>query len=273
MKDAHEEYENQDQDYRGDPFLEYENRLEEIKNLNDGNSSFSIYDASDDVERTLVKETRKKLQCRAYYRSDDKIWSLFREIILPHVTFLNILKISPVNGDGPIRYYFRIYFDYFENKLKLPVHSSSSIKNNDKSSSSSNRQISQQKFKRDVHDYMPKCPFTSIKDERVLTASHIKPYKKCEEEGRLDEAEDPMNGLTLSPTYDRLFDNGYITFKDNGELICGTQFNNYTWSKLNINPNSKLILNIYPKGREKYLEYHRNEIFKDNIVEVYINEK
>lgn len=270
MKDSYEEYENQYQDYKKNPFLEYTNRLKAINDLSEGNSSFSIYDASDDEERTLVKETRKKLQYRAYYRSDDDIWDLFRKITLPHVTFLNILKISPVHGDNSIRYYFRIYFDYFDNQLKLPNNLTSTLKINEKSISSSNRQINQEKFKRDVHSYMPKCPFTEITDERLLTASHIKPYKQCENEGRLDEAEDPKNGLTLSPTYDRLFDKGYITFKENGELICGTQFSTYTWSRLNINPNSKMILEIKPKGREKYLEYHRKEVFKDNIVEVYV---
>tara|TARA_A100001015_G_scaffold238457_1_gene271448 strand:+ start:153 stop:818 length:666 start_codon:yes stop_codon:yes gene_type:complete len=221
----------------------------------------------------LVKETRQKLQYRAYYRSDDDIWDLFRKITLPHVTFLNILKISPVYGDGTIRYYFRIYFDYFDNELKHQNILKSNLKINDKSIPSSNRQINQEKFKNDVHSYMPKCPFTSIKDERLLTASHIKPYKQCENEGRLDEAEDPKNGLTLSPTYDRLFDKGYITFKDDGELICGTQFNTYTWSRLNIKPNSKMILDIKPEGREKYLNYHRKEVFKDNIVEVYVMSK
>ena len=67
-----------------------------------------------------------------------------------------------------------------------------------------------------------------------------------------------------TPTWDRLFDKGYITFKDNGELICGTQISNYTWSKLKINPSSTNKFNFNSSGkRSKYLKYHRENIFLD----------
>ena len=71
--------------------------------------------------------------------------------------------------------------------------------------------------------------------------------------------------MSLTPTYDKLFDQGYITFKDNGDLVCGTLLSNYTWEKLNINPNAINNLRIYPENRGKYLEYHRKYIFQDNI--------
>ena len=109
---------------------------------------------------------------------------------------------------------------------------------------------------------MPQCPFTYISEYRLLVASHIKPWKVCINEQRIDEADDYLNGLSLSPTYDWLFDQGYITFNDEGELICGTQFSSYTWDKLSINPNSKNKLRIYPEGREKYLDFHRKQIFQ-----------
>jgi putative restriction endonuclease len=112
---------------------------------------------------------------------------------------------------------------------------------------------------------MPQCPFTKITDERLLIASHIKPYNICIKANKEDEALDYLNGLSLSPTYDKLFDQGYITFSNKGELICGTQLSSYTWEKLNINPNSKNKMRIYPEGREDYLEYHRKHVFLDNI--------
>ena len=99
----------------------------------------------------------------------------------------------------------------------------------------------------------------------VLIASHIKPYRTCINEDNVGEAIDYLNGLALSPTYDKLFDQGYITFTDNGELICGTQLTAYTWERLRINPNAKNVLRIYPEKREKYLDYHRNYVFQDDI--------
>ncbi len=90
-------------------------------------------------------------------------------------------------------------------------------------------------------------------------------YKVCIDENREDEALDYLNGLSLSPTYDKLFDQGYLTFANDGKLICGTQLSTLTWEKLNINPNAKNIMRIYPQKREKYLEYHQKYVFLDDI--------
>jgi len=40
---------------------------------------------------------------------------------------------------------------------------------------------------------MPQCPFTFISDERLLIASHIKPYKVCIEENNIEESIDYLN--------------------------------------------------------------------------------
>ena len=58
---------------------------------------------------------------------------------------------------------------------------------------------------------------------------------------------------------------GISLFTDRGELICGTQLSAYIWEKLNINPNAKNKMRIYPEDREVYLEYHRKYVFQDNI--------
>ncbi|MGB0931073.1 MAG: HNH endonuclease [Chitinophagales bacterium] len=114
---------------------------------------------------------------------------------------------------------------------------------------------------------MPQCPFTKISKRELLVASHIKPYSVCMNEDNIEEATDYLNGLAFTPTYDKLFDQGYITFTDKGELICGTQISAYTWSKLRINPNAKNVMRIYPEKREKYLAYHRKYVFQDNLDE------
>ena len=87
-------------------------------------------------------------------------------------------------------------------------------------------------------------------------------------ENKKQEALHHLNGLALTPTYDRLFDQGYITFTDEGELICGTQLSPMTWSRLNINPNSRKKMRIFPEDRSLYLEYHRKHVFQGNIDEL-----
>lgn len=110
--------------------------------------------------------------------------------------------------------------------------------------------------------------FMEIANTLLLIASHIKPYNICMKEDKPKEAGDYLNGLALSPTYDKLFDQGYITFTDKGELLCGTQLSAYTWEKLRINPNAKNLMRIYPENREKYLEFHRKYVFQDNIDDI-----
>ena len=54
----------------------------------------------------------------------------------------------------------------------------------------------------------PFCPITMINDERLLIASHIKPWAVSSDDEKLD----PKNGFMLSPLYDKLFDRGLMTF-------------------------------------------------------------
>lgn len=266
LDDAKAEYYSQEQIYHNDISTFYDERYNEVQDLNTEYIYFSIYDASDNI-------TQK--QNRGYIRSDDKIWKIWRELILPKISYLSILKLFPVSpteeNNKPI-FYFRILLDY---QFRTFVHPSAlliieedlpvveEIEEIKKS-----YRIGQERYRRSVIEYMPQCPFSKITDERILIASHIKPYSVCIREKREDQALDYLNGLALSPTYDRLFDQGYITFSDSGELICGTQLSAYTWDKLNINPTAKNKMRIFPENREYYLDYHRKHVFLDEITDL-----
>jgi putative restriction endonuclease len=262
MKDAKTEYYQQEQHYRNDISKYYQKKVQEIDELVSDKVFFSIYDASDNLSKT---------QNRGYIRSDDKVWKLWRELILPGISYLSILKLVPIgNQKAEPLFYFRILLDYqfrsfihpksldTEQELEKEEIKTSAVKK-------PTHRIGSEKYRRDVINHMPQCPFTKITDERLLIASHIKPYSVCIKNNEKDEALDYLNGLALSPTYDKLFDQGYITFTDNGELICGTQLSAYTWEKLSINPNAKNKMRIFPEKREIYLDYHRNNVFQDDI--------
>lgn len=270
MQDAQVEYSKQEQLYHNniaDYFWEY---MESIESLESEINYFSIYDVSDFVETN---------RWRWYIRSDDAIWNIWRKIILPKISYLSILKIKPLQSEseGDFSFYFRILLDY---NFRSIVHPQFIDKDNENLSEETNRDGNfeierrrrirewQQKYRKWVIEYMPQCPFTLVTDERLLVASHIKPYKACIEEWNIDEATDYLNWLALTPTYDKLFDQWYITFTDEGELICGTLLSNYTWGKLGIDPSVKKIYRIYPENREKYLEFHRKYVFRDNIDEL-----
>jgi putative restriction endonuclease len=263
LEDARAEYFAQEQVYHNDISQYFEERLCEVQNLSSELNYFTIYDASDNLTER---------QNRGYIRSDDRIWKLWRSLILPKISYLSILKLIPINPTSENNYpifYFRILLDY---QFRSFVHPSASqvvshlqLKVKEKPLDRKASRRGQAKYKKEVHEHMPACPFTKITDERLLVASHIKPYKVCMDEGREDQALDYLNGLTLSPTYDTLFDEGFITFTNDGRLICGTLISSYNWAKLNINPNAKNKMNIYPENRELYLEHHRKYVFQDNV--------
>ncbi|HHD81807.1 MAG TPA: HNH endonuclease [Campylobacterales bacterium] len=261
LYDARVEYQKQEQIYNFDISKNFEENLKQITQLKENILKFSIYDVSDFMDN--------KRGNRAYIRSDSKIWDIWRKLVLPKISYLSILKLLPMSNLSakPI-YYFRILLDY---QFRSIVHSqltTSSIDTVSKTSQTSQKTVSRDgasKYRKQVIEHMSQCPFSKISDDRLLIASHIKPYNICVKENKPNEAIDYLNGLALSPTYDKLFDQGYITFSDKGELICGTQLSAYTWEKLHINPNAKNIMRIYPEKREKYLDFHRKYVFQDNI--------
>tara|TARA_B110000046_G_C12972883_1_gene389743 strand:- start:334 stop:1458 length:1125 start_codon:yes stop_codon:yes gene_type:complete len=262
LRDAKTEYFSQEQHYHNNISEYYNKRLEEVDNLETNQMFFTIYDASDNI---------LKKQNRGYVRSDDKIWKLWRELILPSISYLSILKLVPIDDlNAEPLFYFRILLDY---QFRSFVHPQSlgTEKELEKKeieigfAKKRTHRKGSEKYRKEVINYMPQCPFTKITDERLLIASHIKPYSICIKNNENAQALDYRNGLALSPTYDKLFDQGYITFTDNGELICGTQLSSYTWEKLSINPNAKNKMRIFPEEREMYLDYHRNYVFQDDI--------
>ncbi len=267
MYDARVEYQRQEQVYNNDISLNYKTHLEAIQSLESEKILFSLINISD---------LDTSPQSRTYIRSEDKIWDIWRKLILPKISYLSILKLLPTanqkESTHPL-YYFRIFLDYnfrtiVHPKLVDNIFDIVAVQQTPKQDRKSISRIGATEYRKKVLDHMPQCPFTKISDEKLLIASHIKPYNICIKEGREDEASDYLNGLALTPTYDKLFDQGYITFKDNGDLICGTLLSAYTWEKLNINPNAKNKMRIFPENREVYLEFHRQYVFQDNIDEV-----
>ena len=70
-------------------------------------------------------------------------------------------------------------------------------------------------FRHRVSELEPACRVTGLARQEFLVASHIKPWRSCDNSERLSGA----NGLLLSPHVDKLFDRHWISFDTGGELI------------------------------------------------------
>jgi len=199
---------------------------------------------------------------RMYISSSNQIYKLVRIISLPNITYLSALKLETKNGK--IIYYFKLFLDYFgENEHPSIIQEQvDRIQKNKNVGVKEKLQMiraryGQGKYRESVLKECPFCPITLISDDRLLIASHIKPWVKSNSKEKLDA----KNGFMLTPTYDFLFDRGYISFKDDKVILISPWLSKMTIKKLNLVPGKKY--NLLPsEGREKYLNYHRMNIFK-----------
>jgi len=119
--------------------------------------------------------------------------------------------------------------------------------------------IGQTRFRNNLLSEMKRCPVTEIDDQRILIASHIKPWVHSNDEERLNT----KNGLLLSPLFDKLFDKniGLITFTPEKKILISNKVSEENIARLNIFNNQE-IENLDVNGREEFLEYHRRVIFQ-----------
>ena len=107
-----------------------------------------------------------------------------------------------------------------------------------------------------IKKYNHQCIVTGIDTSKLLVASHIKPWRVCENEERIDTE----NGLLLSANMDRLFDSGLITFTIEGEMIISSFVGEVNQSRLHIFKGMKVDLQS-SRRLLTYLEYHRDVLF------------
>lgn len=115
--------------------------------------------------------------------------------------------------------------------------------------------VGQGKFRADLLTIWDRrCAVSGVSHERMLRASHIKPWNSSNNEERLD----PSNGLLLSPAYDAAFDAFLIGFDDTGKIFLAPDFAPEEAAKSGISINAQ-ILNLNDRTR-RYLDEHRSLI-------------
>lgn len=114
--------------------------------------------------------------------------------------------------------------------------------------------VNQSVFRDNLISKYGKCCICGIDNEKLLIASHIKPWSVSEPEEKL-EAD---NGFLFCPNHDKLFDKGYISFNDDGSILISNKIDDENKRLLNISQEIKITLN---ENNKKYLQYHRDNIF------------
>lgn len=104
----------------------------------------------------------------------------------------------------------------------------------------------------------PFCPITMINDERLLIASHIKPWAVASDSEKLD----PKNGFILSPLYDKLFDRGLMTFTEDRRIVLSNWISPKNKERLGIKDGQFVQLLPLDEARQSYMQFHRSSVFK-----------
>lgn len=113
----------------------------------------------------------------------------------------------------------------------------------------------QQTFRKSLLRELESCPITGVSFAPLLIASHIKPWNLANNQERLDV----YNGFLFTPTYDKLFDQGYISFDFNKRMLLSSKLSDQVITQLQLN--NKIIERLPLKGREEYLQFHQKNIF------------
>lgn len=98
-----------------------------------------------------------------------------------------------------------------------------------------------------------RCPLTGIIDAPLLRASHIKPWRDCENDA---ERLDVHNGLLLSALWDAVFDGGLVTFGDDGIPVFSENLSEQARARLYFDR----PVDLTDKHRV-FLEWHRTKVF------------
>jgi len=100
------------------------------------------------------------------------------------------------------------------------------------------------------------CRLTGLSELSHLRASHIKPWRASTDAEKLDG----NNGLLLSPHVDHLFDQGYISFTDTGDLLVSTSLKPSVLALWKLTENANV--GVFNPAQRSYLAYHRQNIFR-----------
>jgi putative restriction endonuclease len=111
-------------------------------------------------------------------------------------------------------------------------------------------------FRETLLNIESQCRVTNVNNKYHLIASHTKPWRDCSNEERLD----PENGFMLTPTVDHLFDRGFISFSNDGELVIASVADIEALRKMGVPVDRRCRVGAFSAGQKAYLEWHRESI-------------
>lgn len=208
---------------------------------------------------------------RGYINSTDDGYQIIRKIALPLVSYIYAEKVG--NEKAPL-FYWKLFVDfdaiwqrksdplvftYGKSKDKAePTKTPNNKKEEENKKIVRQAREGQGKYREQLLEQCHFCPVTMISDERLLIASHIKPWAASNDTEKIY----PYNGYMLSPMIDKLFDRGFITFTDSRHIVLSEFISPYTWKQIGLKNDTFYKALQMDDKRIEYLKFHHESVFK-----------
>jgi len=195
-------------------------------------------------------------------KNGDEIHLFYREV--HHMRFVYFGKITltdfQLNSNKPSEFVFKINALSYEDvdvfkEVREHAAEYTTLEKTEQEQVVKSR-IGQGNFRRNVIRLWGSCSVTGLQNVSLLRASHIKPWKESSNDERLT----PYNGLLLTPDYDFLFDSGYLSFRDNGNVLVSQRLSSFARKVFDVNEDLELR-KVFPENK-RFLDFHRSEVFK-----------
>jgi len=163
-------------------------------------------------------------------------------------------QVSEVERDSPAP---ERDIEEWERRLEVEIAASAEIPETERTALVQARR-GQGLFRENVRSIERACRVTRVERLEHLIASHIQPWRDSSNEQRLDGE----NGLLLTPTIDHLFDKGFISFENSGQLIVSPVADPVSLKRMGLNPQANLNVGAFSQGQQQYLEFHRENVLR-----------
>lgn len=117
--------------------------------------------------------------------------------------------------------------------------------------------VGQGLFRQKVAALEHRCRVTGVTYRPHLFASHIKPWRESTNDERLNGE----NGLLLTPSIDHLFDRGFISFEDSGELMVSEIAHKDSVHRMGVVTERVVRVGQFTQGQKTFLAHHRRAVF------------
>lgn len=111
-------------------------------------------------------------------------------------------------------------------------------------------------FRRRVLEIERSCRLSGVHDPSMLVCRHIKPWRHCEGEERVDGE----NGLLLCPNADFLFSRGLIGFEANGDFLVAPAIREDLLLRLHLDPATHPNVGPFSDRQREFLDFHRDRV-------------